>query len=108
MSINDEKNKIVGFSHEDLSLIINGNHNNIKNISNPNHIGQVMDKNNKHISDITPLIMVINANGSGEILEKKVYALIHAGADPNMEVNYYNRTTTAKELALNYRDLEIA
>ena len=54
MSINNEKNKIVGFSPEDLSLIINGNHNNIKNISNPNHIGQVMDKNNKHISDITP------------------------------------------------------
>ena len=102
-----DKNKIVGFSREDISLITNGNADSIKNISNPNQIGQVKNANDEIISDITPLIMVINAAGTGDIWKQKVYSLISVGADPNMTVNYYNRNTTAKEIGFNYRNLDI-
>ena len=57
---NNEKNKIVGFSQDDLQLITNGNSETIKNVSYPNKVGHVEDPSGKCISDITPLIMVIN------------------------------------------------
>ena len=103
----NEKNKIVGFSQDDLSLINNGNKDTIKNISNPNRVGHVEDPQGNVISDITPLIMVINAGGTGNYWKEKVYSLISVGADPNLEVSYYNRTTTAKEIAYQYRDLDL-
>ena len=104
----DNKNKIVEFSQNDLSLITNGNSDNIKNISNPNNVGHVEDSEGNSISDITPLIMVINAGGSGNEWIEKVNALISVGADPNMEINYYNQNTTAKKLAHKYRNLDLS
>ena len=105
---NNDKNKIIGFSQDDLSLIANGNSETIKNISNPNKVGHVEDSNGKCISDITPLIMLINSGGTGDKWKETVNALISIGADPNMEVNYYNRTTSAKELAQKYRNFYIS
>ena len=61
----------------------------------------VINKTNKTISDITPLIMLINASGEG--WRDVAQALIAQGADPDMEVNYYNGTTTAREIANKYR-----
>ena len=104
---NNDKNKIVGFSQHDLSLITNGNSENIKNISDPNRVGHVEDPSGNSITDITPLIMVINSGGTGDKWKEKVHALISVGADPNMEVNYYNRNTTATELAYKYRNLDL-
>lgn len=107
MTSNNE-NKIVGFSQNDLSLITNGNSDNIKNISNPNNLGRVEDSKGKIISEITPLIMVINAGGSDNEWIEKVNALISVGADPNMEINYYNKNTSAKKLAHKYRNLDLS
>ena len=104
---NNDKNKIVGFSQDDLMLITNGNSETIKNVSNPNQVGHIEDQSGKCISDITPLIMLINSGGSGDKWKEKVNSLISIGADPNMKVNYYNRNTTAKELAQKYRSFNI-
>ena len=104
---NNDRNKIVGFSQDDLGLITNGDSETIKNVSNPNKVGHVKDSSGKCISNITPLIMVINAGGSGDKWKEKVNALISVGADPNMKVNYYNRNISAKELALKYRNFFI-
>ena len=95
----NNKNKIVGFSQNDLGLITNGNSETIKNVSDPNYVGRVNNPSGECVSHITPLIMVINAGGTDNEWKEKVNALISVGADPNMEVNYYNRNTTAKELA---------
>ena len=101
MALND-KNKITGASLEDLNLITNGTAESIKNITNPNQVLEVIDKNNNKISNITPLIMVINSSKTG--WKNIVESLISVGADPSMIVNYYNKQTTAREIAEKYRN----
>ena len=69
---------------------------------NINAIGKVVDKDtNKELSEITPLIMVVNA--SSKNAQKEINALLSAGANPDLEITYYNRRTTARKLALEYR-----
>ena len=99
----NEKNKIVGFSQDDLSLINNGNKDTIKNISNPNRVGHVEDPQGNVISDITPLIMVINS--AGQDWREIVQAMVAAGANLDMPIeNYYGRNTNAREIANKYRN----
>ena len=69
---------------------------------NINAIGKVVDKDtNKELSEITQLIMVVNA--SSKNVQKEIDDLLIAGADPDLEINYYNQQTTARKLALLYR-----
>ena len=69
---------------------------------NINAIGKVVDKDtNKELSEITPLIMIVNA--SSKNVQKEIDELLRAGADPDLEINYYNQQTTARKLALLYR-----
>ncbi len=69
---------------------------------NPNAIGKVVHKEtNEELSEITPLIMVVNA--SSKNAQKEINALLSAGANPDLEITYYNRRTTARKLALEYR-----
>lgn len=69
---------------------------------NINAIGKVVDKDtNKELSEITPLIMIVNA--SSKNVQKEIDDLLIAGADPDLEINYYNQQTTARKLALLYR-----
>ena len=69
---------------------------------NPNAIGKVVHKEtNEELSEITPLIMIINA--SSKNVQKEIDDLLRAGADPDLEINYYNQQTTARKLALLYR-----
>jgi len=82
------------------------NHNNNTKIiidsQNINAIGKVVDKDtNKELSEITPLIMIVNA--SSKNVQKEIDDLLRARADPDLEINYYNQQTTARKLALLYR-----
>jgi len=100
-SITDKDTKITGFTDDEFDLINCGEPEDMVNFTNPNKVGHVRDKTNKIISDITPLIMLINASGEGwrDVAE----ALIAQGADPDMDVNYYDKTTTARVIADKYR-----
>ena len=69
---------------------------------NINAIGKVVDKDtNEELSEITPLIMILNA--SSKNVQQEIEDLLRAGADPDLEINYYNEQTTARKLALLYR-----
>ena len=69
---------------------------------NPNAIGKVVDKDtNEELSEITPLIMIINA--SSKNVQQEIDDLLRDGADPDLEITYYNEKTTARKLALLYR-----
>ena len=99
--MSNKDNTITGFTDGEFDLINCGEPEDMVNFTNPNKIGHVIDKTNKIISDITPLIMLINASGEGwrDVAE----ALIAQGADPDMDVNYYDKTTTARVIADKYR-----
>lgn len=101
MDMSSKDTKITGFTDAEFDLINWGEPEDMVNFTNPNKIGHVKDKTNKIISDITPLIMLINASGEG--WRDVAQALIAQGADPDMKVNYCNRTTTAREIAAKYR-----
>jgi hypothetical protein len=97
---NSDKNKITGIDQKDI--IINGSIQDLADITNPNQVGSVLDSSNNVISEITPLIMIINQGCKD--YKDKVKALINIGADMNMSVNYYNRETTALDIATQYRN----
>ena len=101
ISITGNDTHITGFTDAEFDLINWGEPEDMVNFTNPNKIGHVVNKTNETISDITPLIMLINASGEG--WRDVAQALIAQGADPDMEVNYYNGTTTAREIAAKYR-----
>ena len=100
-SITDNDTQITGFTDDEFDMINWGEPEDMVNFTNPNKVGHVIDKTNKTISDITPLIMLINASGEG--WRDVAQALIAQGADPDMQVNYYNGTTTARAIADKYR-----
>lgn len=94
--------KIIGI--DDIDTIINGTLQELASIKNPNQIGKVinLDDNNSVLSEITPLIMIVNQGCKDyksrlEILEKN-------GGDLDMEVNYYNKNISARALAIKYRN----
>ena len=98
-----DKNKIIGFTSEELNIIINGNSEDMVRLSNPNKVGQVVDQYNNVISHITPLIMIINSNRKD--WRDIASALIKHGGDPDTRIdNYYKRSTTAREIANTYRN----
>ena len=99
--INSDKNKIIGFNSNDFNIIVNGGCNNIKNISDPNKIGEVINSDGEVISKITPLIMIINS--SRKEWRNIVKSLINIGADPNLQIKYYDKDTSAKEITDTYR-----
>ena len=100
-AMNKKDTKITGYTDAEFDLINWGEPEDMVNFTNPNKVGHVRDTSNKIISDITPLIMLINASGEG--WRDVVMALIAQGVDPDMEVNYYDKTTTAREIANKYR-----
>ena len=93
-----DKNKIV---IDQIELITNGIPEQLELINNPNQIGRVINKYNEKISEITPLFMIGNQNALN--VQEKVNSLIKAGADPNMEICYYNRNISFTEFIKNYR-----
>ena len=94
-------NKIEGI--DNINIIINGSIDDISRITNPNQKGSVINKHtNSNVSDITPMIMIINQGLSD--YKERLSALISNGGDMDMPVNYYGRTTTAREIATSFRN----
>ena len=82
--------------------IMKNNNTIIIDSQNPNAIGKVVDKDTyEELSEITPLIMILNANSKN--VQQEIDDLLRAGADPDLEITYYNKKTTARNLALLYR-----
>ncbi len=96
------KNKITGFTDEELDLVNWGEPEDMGKFPNINKLGHVKDSSDKVVSDITPLIMVINS--AGQDWREIVQAMVAAGANLDMPIeNYYGRNTTAREIANTYR-----
>lgn len=94
MSTNeDDKNKII---ISDANIITNGPTSQYHLIKNINEIGTIMDKNNTKVSEITPLIMVLNQNKIN--CQDKVNEMINQGADPNMNIQYWGQSKSAIDI----------
>ena len=100
MKNNNEKNQIVGI--DNIDVITNGNLEELGNISDPNQIGQVVSSDGTIISNITPLIMIINQGARD--YKSRVDKLVEIGGNLDMVVDYYNTNTTARDLSNKYRN----
>ena len=94
---NNNKNKIIT---EDCGITTNGTPDQLKSI-NQNVVGNVVSEDGSHLSEITALIMVLNQGG--KTCQKKVNALIEAGANPDQKVSYYGKELSARDFASIYR-----
>ena len=98
---NDRKNRIVNI--DNLDIINNGTLEDMRKINNPNQLGQVIYEDNEEIkSNITPMIMIIN-QGLNDY-RQRIDILVENGGDLDMEINYYGRTTTARQIMNKYRN----
>ena len=93
--------KIVGIT--DIGVIINGNLKEINSI-NPCQIGYICDNQENIISEITPLIIIINQHRDG--YEKIIDIMKKNGGDMNQEINYFGRKTTPLDIYnINHKNL---
>ena len=90
---NNNKNKII-INQSDI--ITNGTIEQLLTIKNSNEIGSIVDKNNNFISQITPLIMIVNQ--SSLECQDKIDTLLSLGADPNLKINYYGKDICASDI----------
>jgi len=93
LSNNNEKNKIIDIN--DIDTITNGTLDELKNIDT-NQIGHVVNSSNEIISEITPLIMIINQNSKD--LEERIHILIEKGAEMDLKIKYYNHERSARNV----------
>ena len=96
----DRENKICGINDKDI--IINGTIEELGTISNPNQLGTVVSKDGTVLSNITPLIMMINQNAKD--YKSRVDKLVEIGGNLDMIVDYYNTNTTPRDIANKYRN----
>ena len=94
-----DNNKIAGI--DGIGIITNGTPLEMED-ANPHQIGYVINELGQNISQITPMIMIINQGLKNykEILD----IMIKNGGDIDQVINYYGRETTAREIATLYRD----
>ena len=96
----NDKNKIIGINN--IDIITNGKPCDYSNIEDVNKVGKVIIKDTQEeLSEITPLIMVINQSAIN--CNDKVNALIRLGADPDMKINFYGKVMSARDCANSYR-----
>mgnify|MGYP001467391332 CR=1 FL=1 len=100
-NINKEKNKIINIPN--IDIFTNGNIEEFKNLKKEdiNIIGNVVDENNNIISEINPMIMVINQYSSN--YKEKINILINNGGDFNKKINYYGKEMSAHDIDTKYR-----
>lgn len=96
----DTKNKITGI--DNINIITNGTLEELDSITNVNQIGSIIEKDTDNIiSQITPLFMIINQRAKD--YKDRLDILIKNGGNMDMEINYYGRPTTARDIAVKYR-----
>lgn len=89
----DNKNKII-INQSDI--ITNGTIEQLMTIKNSNKFVSIVDKNNNFISQIIPLIMIVNQNSLE--CQDKIDTLLSLGADPNLKINYYGKDICAYDI----------
>ena len=104
------KHKIVGFDSNVLNVVTNGT---FQDIIDGNHLfvgtGRVVNRDTDEVisHEITPMIMLINQGCNDKIESLRTFI---NGDDPryiqefDREINYFNKTTSAREIAVNYRN----
>ena len=98
-----ENNDTMITGIDEIGLITNGSIDQLRNLKNPNQVGRVKKSGtNEVLSNITPLIMIINQ--SAKDYRERVTALQAAGAEIDMRVSYYGKETTALEIATTHRN----
>ena len=76
--------KITNGSIEELKLV------------DPNQIGQVVDKEGNILSDITPIIMIINQNKIN--VNQRLKIMKENGGDFDKKINYYGTQKSANDI----------
>ena len=101
MNNDDREVKIINI--DNLDIITNGTLEDMRKINNPNQIGQVIYKDNEEIkSSITPMIMIINQGLKD--YRQRLDIFVENGGNLDMEIDYYGRTTTARQIMNKYRN----
>ena len=96
----EKKRKILNI--DNIKEITNSKTSNYPIGLDPNQIGEVIEKDtNKKLSEITPLIMVINQSANN--CDEKVKKLIELGGDIYMKINYYGKQTSASDIIKAHR-----
>tara|TARA_B110001469_G_C9466796_1_gene234815 strand:- start:373 stop:678 length:306 start_codon:yes stop_codon:yes gene_type:complete len=89
-----QKTKILGIDH--IWEIINGSLEKLKHIE-PNQVGQVVTtEDGEIVSEITPIIMIINQNSSNRAEKLKIISSI--GGDFDKKINYYGNNKSANDI----------
>ena len=94
----NQENKIINI--DQIDIITNGTIEELATLTNPNQIGNIVNPQGESISEITPLIMIINQASN---LQEKLDILIKNGADIDKEINYYGSKSSARYLLNTYR-----
>ena len=95
-------NKIIKI--DNLYIITSGTPSELETIENPNQVGEVVDKAGVFLSDITPIIIIINKNRKN--LKECLDILNKIGGDFNKKINYYGTPRSANDiLKVNNPDL---
>ena len=89
----NNKNKITNINH--ANEITNGTLDELKQVD-PNQVGQVVDENKNIVSEITPIIMIINQNRTD--MPQRLAILRENGGDFDKKINYYGTQKSAKDI----------
>ena len=89
----NHKNKITKINN--IYEITNGTLDELKEID-PNQVGCVVDENGNTISEITPIIMIINQNRKD--MEKRLAILRENGGNFDKKINYYGTQKSANDI----------
>lgn len=87
---------------DNIDIITYGTLKEMIQVTNPNQVGKVINNDTMEVMyDINPMIMIINQNKSD--YRERLDHLIQNGGDMDKEINYGNRVTTPREIAIKYR-----
>lgn len=87
------ENKIVNI--DNIFQISNGTLEELK-LVDPNQVGQIVDKKGNILSDITPIIMIINQNKID--VNQRLEIMKENGGDFDKKIDYYNNTKSANDI----------
>ena len=93
LSNNSDRNKIIKINN--IFEIINGTLDDMKQVD-PNQVGHVVDVNGKYLSEITPIIMIINQNRKD--MRERLAILKENGGDYDKKIDYYGKQKSANDI----------
>ena len=101
MKETDNKQKILNI--DNIDIITNGSLEDLSSTNfDPNQVGKVVNRQtNEKVSDITPMIIIINQGRKD--LHKRVNILIEKGGNMDLQIDYYGKNMTAREILEKYR-----